>query len=285
MAQKSFNHISEELKERINGYIEASGLNDKEWIDRAVEVWQLHALKNEIPDFRVEIEEVEGLTNRIRNILVNLAQRTAFEKVESKRQAEEELSELRLIVEQFQFELSEAVKNLKAAEEESGRQKQLREEAEKYAKQVEQSSESNRALAESYKEKNGALTDLVAQYKNGYDQSQSLRNELAENQRRIGELERQLAGERERHAGDLERAAERREVEYERELLRVRTELHVQLQEAVQSSTAEIRGLYERIDQLRFEHEKRMSSLIKEKDDLQKELDRARMSKGDKEIE
>jgi len=42
-------------------------------------------MRTEIPNFRMEIEEVEALTNRIRSKLVNIAQRTAFEKDETRR--------------------------------------------------------------------------------------------------------------------------------------------------------------------------------------------------------
>ncbi|MGU3473175.1 hypothetical protein ACLBWT_18755 [Paenibacillus sp. D51F] len=276
MAQKSFNHISDELRDKINSYISASGLNDKEWIDRAVEVWELHALKNEIPDFRMEIEEVEGLTNRIRNVLVNLAQRTAFEKIESKRQSEEVLEEKRLIIEQLNADLLDAERTKKSAQEEADRQRLLREEAEKYANQVDQSSESNRALAESYKEKNASLTDLVAQYKNGYEESQSLRAELAESRRLIEGMEKELTGERERHRSEMERAIERRDVEHERELLRIRTEHQTQLQATVKESTAEIRGLYDRMEHIRADYEQRLSVVVQERDGLRSEMDRVR---------
>jgi uncharacterized phage infection (PIP) family protein YhgE len=305
VAQKSFNHISDETKEKINTVIEASGLNDKEWIDRAVEVWSLHEMKGEMPDFRMEIEEVEGLTNRIRKVLVNMAQRTAFEKDEARRNNEENMIEKRLIIEQMNGELLDLGKLLKAAQEETDRQRQLREEADKYSKQVEQSSDSSRALAESYKDKNETLSDLVAQYKKGYEESQSLRDDLGECRRTITTLEKELTNEREnlerlarineerlrqqeeKHNGELERAVERRDVEHERELLRIRTEHQGQLQAATQESTVEIRGLYERIEKLRGEHdqiienirgdfEKRIKAMTEERSTLQEELVRLR---------
>jgi chromosome segregation ATPase len=305
VAQKSFNHISDETKEKINSAIEASGLNDKEWIDRAIEVWSLHAMKGEIPGFRMEIEEVEALTNRIRSVLVHIAQRTAFEKDETRLNWEEALEEKRLMIEEMNGELLDLGKQLKAAIEETNRQSQLREEADKYSKQVEQSSDSNRALAESYKDKNETLTDLVAQYKSGYEESRTLREELKDCQRTIATIEKELAAEREnleslsrineerirqleeKHKGELERAVERREVEHERELLRVRTEHQAQLQATTHESTNEIRGLYERIERLRGEneqtienirndYEKRFDAVSAERDAIRAELERLR---------
>jgi hypothetical protein len=298
VAQKSFNHLSEETQGRINAAIAASNLTDKEWIDRATEVWVMHELKNEIPDFRKEIEEVEGLTNRIRGVLVNLAQRTAFEKDETRREWEDKLAEHRLLVEQMSAELLENDRELKAANEETQRQRELREEADRYAKQVEQSSESNRALAESYKEKNGTLTDLVAQYKAGYDESQTLRDHLSESRRAITSFEKELADEREkvkreaqsieerlrlleeRHKSELERVVERTTVEHERESLRIRTEFQEQLQKAREESTVEIRGLYERMERLRVEHEQMITAM---RNEHQRQIDAQRkQDKSDK---
>jgi DNA repair exonuclease SbcCD ATPase subunit len=286
VAQKSFNHISDETKDKINKVIEESGLADKEWIDRATEVWTLHAMKGEIPDFRMEIEEVEGLTNRIRAVLINMAQRTSFEKDETRRKWEETLEDKRLLIEQMNCELLDLGKQLKTAQEETERQRQLREEADKYAKQVEQSSESNRELAESYKEKNETLTDLVAQYKNGYEESRTLRDELAECRRTIITLEKELANNEERlrqqaekYKTDLDRAIERRDIEHERETLRLRTEHQAQLQAAAQEATTEIRGLYERMEHLRSDYEKRVAAVIAERDGFRAEL--ARISRTD----
>jgi chromosome segregation ATPase len=305
MAQKSFNHISEDTKEKINAVIEASNLTDKEWIDRAVEVWTLHEMKGEMPDFRLEIEEVEGLTNRIRKVLVNIAQRTAFEKDDTRRNYEENIEKKRLIIEQMNLEILDIGKQIKAAQEETDRQRELREEADKYSKQVVQSSESSRALAESYKDKNETLTDLVAQYKKGYEESQTLREELGDSRRTVITLEKELTGERgnleslarineerlrqqeEKHKNELERAVERRDIEHERELLHIRTEHQTQLHKATQETTAEIRGLFERIEKLRSENdqniesikvdfEKRISEISEERNILQAELKRLR---------
>jgi chromosome segregation ATPase len=281
VAQKSFNHISDETKDKINGVIEASGLNDKEWIDRAVEVWTLHAMKGEIPDFRMEIEEVEGLTNRIRNVLVNIAQRTSFEKDEQRRSSADAIEGKRLIIEEMNEEILSLGKSLKLAEEETVRERQLREEAAKYSKQVEQSSESNRELASSYKDKNESLTDLVTQYKSGYEESRTLRDQLTESLRKIDTIEKELSIERdnikknnevyeerinqlqEKHKEELERAAERLGVEHEREVLRIQTEQQKQLQTITQEATKETRGLYEKLELQRTEYEKRIEGLMK----------------------
>ncbi|UJF36565.1 coiled-coil domain-containing protein [Paenibacillus hexagrammi] len=282
MAQKSFNHISEETKIRINEAIEASALTDKEWIDRAVEVWALHAMKTEIPDFRKEIEEVEGLTNRIRNVLVNLAQRTAFEKDEVRRKWEEVVEEKRLEIEKLNSYQSQLEKDLKAATEETQRQKEIREEAEKYAKSAQESSEGQKALAESYKEKNDTLAGLVTEYKAGYEESRTLREQVAELGRDKRDLERQLFDEKEntdalarigdervrqleeKHKADLERIEERKEIEKERALIHLRTELQEVSARAAQKATDEIKGLYSRIEQLRGEHDQAVEYLRKD---------------------
>lgn len=227
----------------------------------------------------MEIEEVVGLTNRIRNVLVNLAQRTAFEKEDIRRRSEETLEEKRLIIEQANLEIMDLDKSLKAANEEVERQKLLREEADKYAKQVEESNVSNKALAESYREKNDTLTGLVTEYKSGFEESKKLREELADTKRLVESLNRELAEECgnleslakisderlrqavERAAAEIERANERKEIEKERELIRLRTELQEQAAAASQQSTGEIKSLYDRIDKLRTEQERHINSI------------------------
>ncbi|CAG7651391.1 hypothetical protein ACFQI7_27360 [Paenibacillus allorhizosphaerae] len=282
MAQKSFNHISDETQQVINDAIKASGLTDKEWIAAATEVWNLQAMKTEIPDFRKEIEEVEGLTNRIRNVLINLAQRTAFEKDDIRRYMEEALEAKRQEIENLHVYQAQLEKDVKAANEEVVREQKLRADAEKYAEQVKESANNSKALAESYKEKNEALTDLVTKYKAGHEEAESLRLQLGEANRSITALSKELQSEREslevmaaagnervrqleeRHEEQKQRLAERqqteldkKDVEREREVLRVRTELQEQ-------STAEIRSLYERIERLRGEHDQAVEYMRKD---------------------
>ncbi|CAM4044135.1 hypothetical protein L1N85_19540 [Paenibacillus alkaliterrae] len=274
MGAKGFNNIDDETKAKINNAIAASGLTDKEWIDRATDVWLLHEMKSTIPEYRLEIEEVEGLTNRIRSVLVNLAQRTHFDKDDVRRKHVEEIEELNLQISKQSLELQAAARDLKAAQEDVQRERELRLESEKYAQQAQETSETNKKLVESYREKNDTLTGLVNQYKEGYEVSNQLRSELMAAGQRIAELDRELTlkqkareSAEKRHEEEIQRVSDRKDLEHEREVLRMRTELQNQLTEASTRGAAEVRELFERMEAQRKDFERLLQEARKPKTD------------------
>ncbi|MGM0715028.1 hypothetical protein ACWKW1_25320 [Brevibacillus parabrevis] len=76
----------------------------------------------------------------------------------------------------------------------------------------------------------------------------------------------------ERHQAELERIVEKKDVEKERELLHLRTEFQDKLQIANEESTTKIQALYERIEQIRKEHEEDLKKQEKEYEQQIEEL-------------
>lgn len=268
MGAKGFNNIDDDTKAKINNAISASGLTDKEWIDRATDVWIQHEMKSTFPEHRLEIEEVESLTNRIRAVVVNLAERTHFDRDDIQRKHAEELEELKSQISKQNLELQASANDLKAAQEIVQRERELRLESEKYAQQAQETSETNKKLVESYREKNDTLTGLVNQYKEGYEASNQLRIELTAAGQRIIELERELKSEQSArliaekgHEDEVQRISDRKDLEHERAVLRMRTELQNQLTEASTRGAAEVRELYERLEAQRNENERLRRSI------------------------
>ncbi|OME78681.1 hypothetical protein BK120_23365 [Paenibacillus sp. FSL A5-0031] len=262
MGAKGFNNIDDDTKAKINNAISASGLTDKEWIDRATDVWLQHEMKSTFPEHRLEIEEVESLTNRIRGVVVNLAERTHFDRKDIQQNHADALEELNLQISKQNLEIQAAARDLKAAQEVVLRERELRIESEKYAQKAQETSDTNKQLVESYREKNDTLTGLVNQYKEGYEASNQLRIELTAAGQRINELERELKTEQiarasaeKGHEDEIQRVSDRKDLENEREVLRMRTELQNQLTESSTRGAAEIRELYERLETQRKEYE------------------------------
>lgn len=263
MGAKGFNNLSDEAKNKINTAIELSGLTDKEWIERATDVWTMHVMKSEIPEHSIEIEEVEGLTNRIRSIFVNLAQRTHVEKETIRQKNNEEIQELQQQIVDLNLQLQAAARETKLANDEVQREKELRVESEKYAQQAQENNETNKKLVDSYRDKNDTLTGLVNQYKAGYEASNKLQIELTATQQRSVDLERELLQKSaeledvvEKHKENTQTLIERKEIEYEREMLKLRTEFQNQITEASTRAAAEVRDLYERLESQRKEYER-----------------------------
>lgn len=271
--RKAFNTGSPELTQKINDTIAASGLQDKEWIEQVTNLWIMQQMKEGTPDFKKDIGELELHTRRINELVVNMVQRSAFEKQEVERKSDEMKVQKNEIIEGYQTELSEIKKQIKGFEDEASLHREQKERAEGYARQLEETAKNNRLLIQEYQEKNDTLTGLVNEYKEGFDESKALREQVAGLTQKTERLEadlareQQLAAERqaahvesnrqleERHKEEIERIIERKDIEKERALLQLRTEMQNKLQEANEASTAKIQGLYERIEQIRKEYE------------------------------
>ncbi|RNB67025.1 hypothetical protein EDM52_23185, partial [Brevibacillus invocatus] len=55
--------MTDDLKNRINNTIEASGMTDKDWIEAVTNLWVMQDMKNGMPDFQKDISELELHTN------------------------------------------------------------------------------------------------------------------------------------------------------------------------------------------------------------------------------
>ncbi|MCR8964130.1 hypothetical protein O0550_13090 [Brevibacillus halotolerans] len=269
--------MTDELKSKINSTIETSGMTDKEWIEAVTNLWVMQDMKAGMLDFKKDISEIELHTNRINEVVINMIQRSAFEKEEIHRKAEEWKESKNLMIEECHIEISDLKKDLQAAMEEVERFKQMKDEAERLVRQMEESSENNKLLIQEYKEKNDTLTGLVNDFRQGYEESKSFKDQVIQLTQQNEKLQEELRKEsailqnkeeihkeilrqtKERHQSELERIIEKKDVEKERELLHLRTEFQDKLQKANEESTAKIQALYERIEQIRNEHEEELT--------------------------
>ncbi|AHD07460.1 hypothetical protein ABNB59_20375 [Paenibacillus larvae] len=110
--------MTDDLKNRINSTIEASRMTDKDWIEAVTNLWVMRDMKNGMPDFQKDVSELELHTNRINELVMNMIQRSSFEKEEIHRKAEELKESKNQMIEECQFEISDLKKQLQAASEE-----------------------------------------------------------------------------------------------------------------------------------------------------------------------
>lgn len=286
--------MTDDLKNRINSTIEASGMTDKDWIEAVTNLWVMRDMKNGMPDFQKDVSELELHTNRINELVMNMIQRSSFEKEEIHRKAEELKESKNQMIEECQFEISDLKKQLQAASEEVERYQQMKDEAERLVRQMEEASENNKLLIQEYKEKNDTLTGLVNDFRQGYEESKSCKDEVNRLTQQIAKLQEELNKEKEnvksldeirkealsqaeeRHQAEIGRIVEKKEVEKERELLQIRTEFQDKLQKSNEESTIKIQSFYERIEQLRKEHEQ---ELKKQSEAYEKQIEQIKKQK------
>ena len=170
--------INDDLKRRINETIQASGMNDKEWIEAVTNLWVMQDIKNGMPDYRKDIGELELHTKRINDLFTNIIQRNAFEKDEIQRKAEDLNRSKNQIIEQCQLEVSDLKKQVQMAAEEVDRYKTIKDEAERLVQQMEEARENNKLLIQEYKEKNDTLKGVVNDFRQGYEESKALKDEV-----------------------------------------------------------------------------------------------------------
>jgi chromosome segregation ATPase len=265
--------IDDDLKRKINETIQASGMNDKEWIEAVTNLWVMQDIKNGMPDFRKDIGELELHTKRINELVTHMIQRTTFEKDEIQRKAEDLKESKNQIIEQCQLEISELKKHVQMAAEEVDRYKKAKDESERLVRQMDEAGENNKLLILEYKEKNDTLTGIVNEYKDYQVQNRSLMSRIVELEQetserltKVNELTTQLSRvdeqfkvnlnqAKERHKEELERLQERLEVTKERELLQVQSQYQNKLQKANEEYTAKIQSLYDQIEHLRKEQQ------------------------------
>ena len=271
--------VSEELREKINATIRASGLEDKNWIEAVTNLWLVQEAKVSLPNYSPDISELELHTKRINELVLNMIQRSAHEQNDVQRQISELQGENEELVQQIE-RLSKEIKTLLAdREEDRDRYEKEKEEAARLLHQMEGASENHNLLIKEYKDKNDILTGLVAEYKAGYEQSNGLKTEVNRLNQVISGLETKMVESNNvikvmenSHKDNIERLNERKDIERERELLKMQTEYQTKLQSLNEESTKKLQTLYERLEQLRNDQQAEISALEEESESKIKAL-------------
>lgn len=276
--RKAFN-VSTDLREKINAVIQASGMEDKEWIESVTTLFQMQHMKKSSPDFNKDINELELHTKRINELVINMVERASFEKDEVVRVAEEGKESKNLIIEGLQSDLSELQKEIQLYKDQAKEAIDNQDAVQKRLEQMDEAQQNNQLLIKEYKEKNDTLTGLVTQYQKSHEENESLKAKFAESRELAQKLTSELQQEKEHfceieknqedrmhqiqenHKIEMERMMERKDIEKERELLKIRTDFQNQLQKSGQEQSSKIQSLYEKIEQLRSEHEQEIETL------------------------
>lgn len=293
--------VSEELREKVSNMIESSGLQSKEWFEKAVSLYEMQSLKEGAKDFTKDISELEMHTTRIYELVANMIKRAGYEKDAVERKLEEFKQSREEVVMEYQRKLKEEKEARLEAEELTSLHEQEKEEAQKQLDDLKNANENNQALILEYKEKIDTLSGLVNKYQQHQEENEQLRSELhqqkeafeaqlasttqewsekvntyeanlattsQENRKLVEQLERLnelLEQTKERQELEIERMNEKHEVEREKALLELERKHQQAITKLNEEYNRKIREQYDEIASMRKEYEQRIEELTKKK--------------------
>ena len=181
--------MSEDLKEKIAGKLQESGLTGKEFMESLLGAYELQNVKEIRPEIAPDLQELESLSKRLCSIYVNIGERITSlltdkenyykeilkEKDELIKSQEEKIKELEAIRKELE---KKAIQLEKERDLISKEKKKLEVSFQNELKQLTEITQSNKALIDSYKQKNYSLTEQLVDLETYKRQNQVLKAEL-----------------------------------------------------------------------------------------------------------
>jgi chromosome segregation ATPase len=268
--------VEDELREKAQNLIKASGMTAKEWFQKAIATAELQSVKEGATDYASDLSEMEVHTTRIFELVSNMVQKSIYLRDKSVRDLETLLEQQREITANFQSKLHEMTEQKEQASVELEESRKVQVDLEKQLKELREILETNKLLISEYKVKNDTLTGLVAKYESYAKENEQLKETLA-NERSshqlqladlgrqndekasiIKELEQQTDRLIETHKTALERFEERKDVEQEKVLLALERDHQKVLTNANNEYSNKLKEFYESIDKQRQSFEQKI---------------------------
>lgn len=277
MADKTLGiKVTEEVYEKAQAIIAMSGLTAKDWLEKAVALYEINSLKDGISgDYSNDLAELEVHTTRIYTLISNMVARSTYLKDHAVKEVTDKLEGKESIISELQEQNKSLKATISALEEQ---QKTANENAialEDKLTSMQNALRNNQALINEYKEKNDTLNELVTKYSSYADDNERLKAEIAttkadlteraiaaekaNNQlaHHLKEAEELLAKTKEQHQNEISILSEKKDIEREKALVA----LERANQEQLTAANEKIRSLYDEIAQLRAYHEEQINAL------------------------
>lgn len=188
--------ISEELHDKVKTMIEHSaGGSNKEWLEKAVALSEIHELKTGAPDYKQDLSELEIHTTRIYELVGNMIQRAEYLKDDAIKGLTEKLDSKELIITDLQRTAKDLQERLEQSE---AATKQRTEDLQELNEQL-----------EGLRSMNATNLDLIQEYKDKIDTLSSLVNKYQGYATENTELKEQFASEKESMAADFKKEENR----------------------------------------------------------------------------
>ena len=285
--------LDPEFIQEMRDTIEASGLNNKEWLMKALALSKSQSLKEQSPAFAPDLSEIEVHTTRIYEIVGHMVKQSTNMREKAVSDLEQQLEQQREITSEYQIRVKAANEERDQALEETEASRLEQNQLLEQLNEVREALETNKLLVEEYKSKNDTLNGLVTKYEAFADENEQLKETLANEQSshqltinelnrinneqtvKIKDLEQQMDNQNEAHENTIERLKERLEVEQEKALLQVERQHQKDLVEVNNTYSEKIQSLYDNMDKQRQSYEERIN-------ELQRQLDEERKSNKEK---
>lgn len=296
MADKTLGiKVTEEVYDKAKATIEMSGLTAKDWLEKAVALYELNSLKDGISgDYSNDLAELEVHTTRIYSLISNMIARSTYLKDHAVKEITDKLEGKEGII----TDLQEQNKSLKVTISTLEEQHKLSSEnavaLEEKLTSMQNSLDNNQALINEYKEKNDTLSGLVTKYQGYAEENEALKTafeaekaslvqQLNEQQttsteqihklehaqqqanERIRELEKVLENAQLNHARELEIMQERKDLEREKALVEVEREYQAKLQTQNEKYNDKVAEMHTENERIRTNYEAKLEAIEKNK--------------------
>lgn len=280
--------FQEEVVKKLQQITETQNMTRKEWFEKAFALMEAQELKEQSPEFTMELNELETHTTRIYELVSNMIKRSNHLREHAVHTLEQQLEQQREIASDYQIrvkvaneERDQVLEDLEASRSE---QNQLMDQLE----EMRETLDTNKLLVSEYKEKNDVLNGLVAKYESYAVENEQLKEALTADRisyqskideltrqnsnqtAKIKELEQEMAAQNESHKNAIERLRERLEVEQEKALLKAERTYQKALSDANNEHTNKVQALYEKMDKQRQSYEGKINELQRQLEDERK---------------
>lgn len=267
--------INEEVKEKFIKLAEEQGVNNKEFLDLIIKSYEMNKVTADVDFVRNDIEELQAIVKRVVDIYINIIDKSKLRTTELINNFNLSIGEEKEKTEGFTLEISNMKKQLEELKSEnkdlknSGKELQVALSKEKEA--IKESRDMNSILKEKltdfnrYKEENENLKknatasekELAAFQSELYDIKQELEKYISENQQLKDKIN-EIIKSNHLHVEELKSS-------YEGQLKMKENELSLKLQQEILQKE---QGLRQEIWDLKAKYDEKISSLIKEKEEL-----------------
>lgn len=277
---KQFNvRLTNEMYEKLENM---AGDQKREWLEKAVAIMEAQSVRDFATDYAPDLKEVEIHTARLYEVITNIVQRSVYLKDNAVNELTKQLEQKEAIIGEFQAKANKAVHELQlmTSEYELMQQTQdglekdfntLKAASEKQLEDMRAANETNQRLIQEYISKNDTLTGLVNKYeafakeneelkKTHEDEMKDIRSEVYTLTEANNELQQDF--------NDMKYQLKDKDIERERALLQLERQYQSKLASANEEYASTLKGLYEQINSLRSERERRIE-IIEQNDNHQ----------------
>lgn len=260
--------LPDEMKEKLQSFLEQSGISSKDFISSAIQALELDMASDSNKLFQADIEELRLLTGRINNIFVNMLEKELTFQKDKETEYDVRLEKKNEMISQSSIKIKELEERINTISIESSELRKVNEELIGHNNELTEMVGTGKALIAEYKEKNETLTGLLGKFESYEKMVDELKTALdsEKNQRVNSEIKLKEALKdaeamrvqkvelQHRHEQELSREHELMLIDKEKELLKVRNEFQGKIELAQEEYSSKVKELLKTIQDLQHAH-------------------------------